>query len=113
MRIAVFPILLVLVASACATTAVVKVPVAVGGSKADATVIMAYDQGPLESVTPNWLDAQRDALKRCNAWGYSRVEQFSGIESLCTEIGRGLAINGTLPGQCARHHVRKTFQCLD
>jgi hypothetical protein len=93
--------LLVLVAG-CSVN---KTPVATGGSKADATVRMSYEESMFESPQVNWAAAQREALARCEAWGYSSVEGFSGIETNCN------AYNGY--GNCISATHTRTYQCLD
>ncbi len=97
----------------CAKTTVHKIPQATTGSKADGTVRLAYEVAATENVIPNWTKAERNALKRCQAWGYSRVDAFAGALTQCTEVGRGLFVNGAVPGACARQIVFKDYQCLD
>lgn len=98
--------------AACSSTAH-KVPQATTGSKADGTIRLGYDQGARENVIADWLTAERNALKRCQAWGYSRAEEFAGHTRQCTEIGQGLLVNGAYPGVCARYIVYKDYQCVD
>ncbi len=105
--------LLVALAGGCASTPVTKTPVAISGSRADGTVRMAYDVAATESVTVDWAGADANALKRCQAWGYTKVEAFAGTTTECNEMGRGLLINGALPGSCAKQMVSKEYQCLD
>ena len=97
----------------CTKTTVHKIPQATSGSKADGTVRLAYEVAATENVIPNWTKAEINALKRCQAWGYSRVDAFAGALTQCTEIGRGLFVNGAVPGACARQIVYKDYQCLD
>ncbi len=97
----------------CTKTTVHKIPQATSGSKADGTVRLAYEVTATENVIPNWTKAERNALKRCQAWGYSRVDAFAGVLTQCTEVGQGLLVNGAVPGACARQSVYKDYQCLD
>ncbi len=97
----------------CAPQVVTKVPQAIGGSKADGTIRLAYDLSANESATVDWTAAEGNALRRCKAWGYNRVDAFAGERRQCTERGAGLLINGALPGSCARETVTKDYQCLD
>ena len=97
----------------CAKTTVHKTPLATSGSKADGTVRVAYEAAVTENVIPNWTAAEINALKRCQAWGYSRVDPFAGVLSQCTEFGQGLLVNGAVPGACAKQIIYKDYQCLD
>jgi YecR-like lipoprotein len=105
--------LLGLLFTGCARTIVHKVPVATSGSKADGTIRLAYEQAAGEEVIPEWARAHDIALKRCQAWGYSRVDEFAGVLTQCTEYGQGLWVNGAPPGVCAHQIIYKDFQCLD
>lgn len=98
--------------AACASTPVTKVPVAVSGSKADGMIRMAYDEGAYENVTVDWASGEANALSRCQAWGYSRVESFAGGQNQCIENGRGI-LNGVPVGSCARRQYFKDYQCAD
>ncbi|MEL6997349.1 MAG: YecR family lipoprotein [Pseudomonadota bacterium] len=105
-------IALALFLSACAGTPITKVPVAISGSKADANIRLSYEEGFHEDVTVNWAEGEANALKRCQAWGYSRVESFAGGSRSCIERGRGI-FNGVPVGQCANWQHVKDFQCVD
>ena len=109
-------ILLIFVAAliiSCTKTTVHKVPQATGGSKADGTIRLAYEVLATENVIPDWTRAEKNALKRCQAWGYSRVDAFAGTLTECTEMGQGVLFNGAPPGACAKQIVYKDYQCLD
>lgn len=95
-------ILAVLAVAACTET--IKTPVAVGGSRADASVEMAYQQNTFEIVTPDWNAAGIAAARRCQAWGYSRADAFEGTRSSCTRY------DGF--GGCAQMTHSRTYQCL-
>ena len=97
----------------CAQTAVTKVPVAIAGSKADGTIQLGFERKATEAVTVDWALAEQNALKRCQSWGYSRVEAFAGETTHCIEVGQGLFLNGAVPGACAREMVSINYQCLD
>lgn len=104
---------LVALTVACAPTTVYKIPQATSGSKSDGTVRLAYEAAANEDVRVDWQEGEKNAAKRCRAWGYSRVDPFSGVLSQCVERGQGLLVNGALPGACAREMVYKDYQCLD
>lgn len=90
-----------LMLAACAEVA--KTPVAVGGSRADASVIMAYDVAMFENVTPDWATASKSAQARCKVWGYPGASAFEGTREQCH------AYNGY--GNCLRATISKTYQC--
>lgn len=98
--------------AACAGTPVTKTPVAISGSKADGTIRMSYEEGFHENVTVDWANGEANALKRCSAWGYTRVDSFAGGSRTCIERGRGI-FNGVPAGQCAMWQHTKDYQCLD
>ena len=103
-------IALALVLFGCGGPPVTKVPKAIGGSKADGTIRMAYDEGAYETVNINWQAADANALRRCKAWGYTAAESFAGGTRKCVERGRGI-FNGVPVGQCARYQHTKDYQC--
>ena len=74
----------------------------VGGSKADATVIMGAHVGPFQSPDSiDWTAAESVARQRCMAWGYKTASAFTGIRSQC------------LDRDCMNRELSRTFQCLD
>ena len=81
------------------------VPAATGGSKADASVEMAYNTGLFHPAEPDWSAATLTATKRCQAWGYSKAEGFDGTTTQCHNR------NGY--GQCLDGTVTRTYQCLN
>ncbi len=113
MRRSIFLIFVLALLVGCTKTTVHKTPQATGGSKADGTVRVAYEESATENVIPNWTRAKSNALKRCQAWGYSRVDAFAGTLTECTEMGQGVLFNGAPPGACAKQIVYKDYQCLD
>ncbi len=105
---------IVLIISGCAQTpAKSVVPQAMGGSKADGTIKLGYETSPNAPAIPDWEGAKQEAVKRCKAWGYTKVDEFSGTETECIEMGAGLLINGVIPGVCARQNIYKNYQCLN
>lgn len=89
--------------AACAVQPKIVTPYSTGGSKADASVEMTYGVSYLQAVKPDWVAAQRDALKRCQAWGYSTAEAFDGVRKSCT-------LRGTY-GNCLEGTVTRAYQC--
>jgi len=78
-------------------------PVAIAGSKSDATIVMAAEFSDGGEV-PNWAGAQATAEDRCAAWGYSGAEPLGSVFSSCTSFGAY--------GSCNRTRQTMTFQCL-
>ena len=80
-----------------------KAFVPVGGSRADATIEMAFDYGGLQ--VPKWDKAQADAgaLERCKAWGYNGAEAFGSYTSRCVQFGSK---------SCNVYRMSMTYQCL-
>ena len=85
--------LALLAASGCVQV-ISTTPVATGGSRGDGIVEMSYDFAPGPTIQPNWPAASGEALRRCQAWGYTKVESFSGRV-------------GELPGTERRHLRRR------
>ena len=81
-----------------------KTPVATGGSKADASIVMSYNVGGFEAPVVDWDAAQISATKRCNAWGYKKAEAFEGVQTQCT------AYNAY---GCMSSNVNRTYQCTN
>ena len=88
----------------CAT-AVHKDWVAVGGSKSDGIVKLAYETGAFEKPILNGSQAISEAKARCIAWGYKDVEPFSGSLRQCNQFDPYLG--------CIRSTTTKEFQCLN
>jgi len=63
--------------------AVNKTLEATGGSKADGTVQLSFEYGALEKPVIDWVSADATAVKRCQAWGYSKAERFGGVVQQC------------------------------
>lgn len=81
---------------------------ATGGSRADATVEVAY-QYNAATVIPVTDQSQADGLarERCEAWGYSDAEPFGMETSRCQRYGSGIYEN-----VCVDKWVTLEYQCL-
>lgn len=77
---------------------------AVGGSRADGTVRIAYEQGEFSNQSPMMEDGRRLAARRCSSWGYSDAEAFGGAIRKCIR-GPGVLTN------CALYQITFEFQC--
>lgn len=85
----------------CAT---VKVPSAMGGSKADGSITMGYGVSQFEKPVVNWENTKLEAARKCQAWGYKDAEAFGGQKSTCN------ARNGY--GTCVEAFISMEYQCL-
>lgn len=83
--------------------AVQKEWIAVGGSRGDGTVKMAFEYGGFEVPKVDNERANVAAQQRCAAWGYTSAERFEGVERTCL---------GSNQYGCVRFRVTSTYQCL-
>jgi len=77
---------------------------AIGGSRADGTIDLAYDFKMFEKSVVNKDQAFAMAKSKCGRWGYNDAEPFGGQVESCQ------ARNGY--GDCLRGQVIVKFQCL-
>ena len=91
----------------CATEQIVSWS-ASGGSRADATIELAYQYNAAK-VKPITDQSQADsiALSRCQAWGYTDTEPFGMQTSRCQRYGGGI-----YEGVCIDMVVTLEYQCL-
>ena len=82
----------------------VKRATPMGGSRADGTIEMGYEQGEFQTVEIDWATADREAKARCQSWGYTDAQRFGGMKRVCNQPG---GFSG-----CARHMVSVQYQCL-
>lgn len=88
-----------LFAVGCATTKTLQ---AVGGSRSDGTVELAFEYGAFEKPKVDSVAALETAKSRCSAWGYSGAEPFGAATTQCTYMsGYG----------CMRTMVKVQYQC--
>ncbi len=97
---ALFTCLCILLLAACATP---KTLTAMGGSKSDGVVHLAYEYGLFEEPVVDYIGGQATAKQRCKAWGYSNAEPFGGEQNDCK------AVNGY--GNCVHAVVTISYQC--
>ena len=93
---------LVLILASCA---VHVSPEPTGGSKADGIVELGFDIREMQRPIIDENEALRKALKRCQAWGYTKAEKFGGITSQCNAYG---GMSG-----CMLSHITIKYQCVD
>jgi hypothetical protein len=90
---------LAMVVGACATT---KTMQAIGGSRSDGIVRLAYEEGMFEKAKVDPAAAIQTARERCKVWGYTDAEPFGGVVRQCQQMsGYG----------CAQTLVTVEFQC--
>lgn len=93
----------------CAPKPVVKMWEASGGSRADATVEVGFLYNP-ETEKPEHSEQQalQEALKRCQAWGYTNAEPFGLYKERCQKQ-RYAPYVGMI---CYQMFVSRQYQCL-
>ena len=91
--------------TACIPPAVI--PTSTSGSKADGIVEMTYTYAENAPRPVDWASATVEAQRRCNSWGYSRAEAFSGEKRTCEVYGEG-----AFATVCLRGTATRNFQCL-
>jgi hypothetical protein len=94
--------LALLVAAGCVST-VNKDLVATGGSRADGTVNLSYEQASFEQVKLDPAKGLSTARERCNAWGYQDAEPFGGETRQCQASNQY---------GCLQWLATITYQCL-
>ena len=103
----VFGVLFVGMTAGCAS----KVPMewsASGGSRADATVELAYQYNAMNQVPQTSSEqADRVAAQRCKAWGYESAEPFGMQRTKCQQFGTGFYAQ-----TCLDMVVSLQYQCL-
>lgn len=57
---------------------------AIGGSRADGTVRLAFDYGAFEKPQLEPGQGVQLAAERCRAWGYMSSQAFGGAQQQCT-----------------------------
>ncbi|SDI06660.1 YecR family lipoprotein [Pseudomonas panipatensis] len=77
---------------------------AMGGSRADGTVNMAYDFAQFEQPVVNMDQAKSIAKSKCQVWGYQDAEAFGGKTQHCNQF------NGY--GTCIAGQVVLQYQCI-
>ncbi len=71
--------------TACATA---KTMQAIGGSRSDGIVRLAYSYGMFENPRIDQAAALQTATERCRVWGYSAAEPFGGATQQCQASGQ-------------------------
>lgn len=96
-------ILVILLSAVLSGCAVVKVPVASGGSKSDGIVELSYSYGSIEFPQVDYSKADQEALKVCLLWGFKESQAFGGSTEQCH--------TWDYYGACASATVTIKYQC--
>lgn len=92
----------------CAKKTVTKDWAALGGSRADAVVKLAYSYNPASEIPQvSQSQAQELAERKCAVWGYSGAEPFGTVFEQCQ---RSLS-DSFGSAQCVQASVSMEFQC--
>lgn len=80
-----------------------------GGSRADATVEVAFVYNPGAEI-PEYSEAQgrQVAVEKCRFWGYPEAEPFGMVKKKCQQM----IYNPWVGPQCVEMLVTQEFQCL-
>ncbi|WP_083303965.1 YecR family lipoprotein [Neisseria sp. HMSC068C04] len=78
-------------------------PQPTGGSKADGIVTLSYEYTMFQQPVIDEAKATQTALQRCQSWGYSSAEKFSGARRQCLQFDPTLG--------CVHHSVSINYQC--
>jgi len=78
---------------------------AVGGSRADGTVRLAFTASEFANANPNPAQGVALATQRCRAWGYNAAEAFGGVVRQCN------GTQGMFSG-CGEYVYYAEYQCL-
>jgi hypothetical protein len=78
---------------------------AMGGSRADGTVEMAFSYGLFEVPKIDWNKGTVDARQVCAGWGYSGAQPFGSVNKKCQQWDRQLG--------CVRWLVSALYQCTN
>lgn len=100
MRAVLFTIIIFSIAG-CATQ---KDFYAIGGSRADGTVDLAYDLRQFEKPVVDYRQAAAIAKSKCGTWGYVDAEPFGGQYQTCNQR------NGF--GDCIAGQMIVKYQCI-
>lgn len=91
--------------SGCATYQAEKSWSAVGGSRADGVIKLAYPISLFDNSSPSEIQGKSLAAQRCKVWGYKNAAAFGGIITQCEQR------NGF--GNCLHGTVIKEYQCTN
>lgn len=80
-----------------------------GGSRADATVEVGFMYNP-QTEKPEASDQQalQEAVRRCQAWGYTDAEPFGLVKDNCVNM----VFQPFVGLVCEKKMVTRQFQCL-
>lgn len=97
------------IGTGCAPKVIHKNWEASGGSRADATVEVGFTYDPLrEKAETNDAQALEQAIRRCQAWGYTDAEPFGLVKTTCQRMEM-IPFSGMV---CTNMLVTRQYQCL-
>ena len=76
-----------------------------GGSRSDGFVELSYPTKLFAKVDINWSEAEKQAVHRCSAWGYSSAEAFGGGTHQC--------YSRNAYGNCVSGLMTHKYQCIE
>ena len=79
---------------------------AVGGSRSDGTVKIAYIQGEFTNGSPSMEEGKQLAAQRCQRWGYTDAEAFGGATRNC------IRYSSVLSNYCLEQQITFEYQCI-
>lgn len=79
-------------------------PTMCDGSKADGIVKLSYTRYYMNTPIIDWEEANKNAIARCKAWGYSDAETFGDIKSQCASSSGG---------DCMYKEDKILYQCTE
>lgn len=108
-KLAALPLIFVVIFCVGCAKKVLKTWESSGGSRADATVDVAYIYNPQAEI-PQTSEAQaRDvAVEKCRFWGYTEAEPFGLSKKRCQQMHFQPFVGPV----CLEMMVTQTFQCL-
>ena len=98
-----FSVMILVVIAGC-TSSVPVAWVATGGSRADGTVVLAYEYGRNQVPEVDKAAGATLAADRCGVWGYTGAAPFGGELRQCTMMDM-------FWGGCAIWRVTTEYQC--
>lgn len=85
------------------------VPYDTGGSRADGIITMSATVRMFDNGI-DWAASEHLVLERCQAWGYSWFQAFTGVTSECVD-GSATTIGVTTSYSCNAWLYSRNYQC--
>lgn len=102
-------LLLACLLTGCVTRPDALVPLDIGGSRADGTIIMGV-QTDLPEWPVDWAGSEDLVYERCLAWGYTNYQGFSGVRrQVVSTDSVWFPLIGTMTANV--FEISRTYQC--